>query len=123
MLAHLLADLRDGQRRLSQYQQHAIGLDRPRDMDWLAITVGQIDHRASPCEAPCCSTHRANVKKVAHADAAICSLRAPARTNPSSQVSTRIHLAEVASASPTKNDAPLSLSTPVSYTHLRAHET
>ena len=43
MIAHVLADLRDRQRRLSQHQQHAIGLDRPRDVDGLAVTVGQVD--------------------------------------------------------------------------------
>ena len=52
------------------------------------------------------------IRNVFYVDAATSSLRAPAHSNASSQVSTRIHLAEVASASPTKNDAPLSLSTP-----------
>ena len=48
MIADVLADLRDGQRRLGQHQQHAIGLDRPRDVDGLAVTVGQVDHGVPP---------------------------------------------------------------------------
>ena len=117
MIADVLADLRDGQRRLGQHEQHAIGLDRPRDVDGLAVTVGQVDHGVSPghaltLRAPCCSTHRAKVRKVAHAEATISSVRAPARARPSSQARKRRHLAEVPSASPTKNEAPLPLATP-----------
>ena len=65
VITDVLADLRDGQRRLGQHQQHSIGLDRPRDVDGLAVTIGQVDHGVSPDtgggEAPCRSTHRASV--------------------------------------------------------------
>ncbi len=43
MIAHVLADLGDRELRLSQRQQDAIRLDRPRDVDGLAITVAQVD--------------------------------------------------------------------------------
>ncbi len=48
MIADVLADLRDGQRRLGQHEQHAKGLDRPRDVDGLAVTVSHVHHGVSP---------------------------------------------------------------------------
>jgi hypothetical protein len=48
VLAHVVADLRDSQRRLSENEQHPVGLDRPRDVDRFAVTVGQVGHGPPP---------------------------------------------------------------------------
>ena len=52
MLAHVVADLRDGQRRLGEDEQHPVGLDRPRDVDRFAVTVGQVGHDVPPAKLP-----------------------------------------------------------------------
>ena len=76
MIAHVLADLRDGQLRLGQHQQHAIGLDRPRDVDGLAVTVGQVDQGVPlstlmVAKLPAAPPIARSVRKVAHAEATI----------------------------------------------------